>query len=86
MTKNTEERSAMFLTIVDMLQRHEKAKLKEIAYNADVSITTIHNWRTGKTFAPRINTLIKVSSVLGFNISLTRKRKSNLNLVKMGKR
>ena len=75
--KNTIRRSAMFLSIIDMLQGHDEASLKEIAFTASVSITTLHNWKYGKTISPRIDTLIKVSAVLGFTIGLKKTMKTN---------
>ena len=42
-----------------------------IAAKANVSPTTIYNWRIGKTMTPRIDTLQKVGAALGLRVSIT---------------
>lgn len=60
-------RLTIYEKIVDKLLTED---LKEIASDAEVSITTLINWTTGKTIAPRISTLYKVANVLGYDIVL----------------
>lgn len=45
---------------------------KDVAKASNCSVTTLHNWESGKTKAPRINTLTKVAAVLGYSIEWTR--------------
>jgi len=42
--------------------------LEDVAIQAECHHTTLRNWREGKVLAPRINTIIRVAHVLGYNI------------------
>ena len=42
--------------------------LSDVAKLAKCSVTTVRNWRDGKTVAPRINTLNAVAQVLGYSV------------------
>ena len=46
--------------------------LVDVAEAAGCHPTTIRNWRDGKVIAPRVNTLMNVADVLGYNIKWTR--------------
>ena len=45
---------------------------KDVAIMAKCSVTTLYNWESGKTKAPRIDTLTRVAAVLGYSIQWTR--------------
>lgn len=53
-------------------------QLKEVAEEAKVSIATLYNWISGKTYNPHINTLVKVATTLGYDIRLVKTRKLRL--------
>jgi len=57
---------ALYASVQDDLQG---ACLEDIAYLSRRSVTTLRNWREGKTIAPRINTLTSVAQVLGYKIT-----------------
>ncbi len=69
----------IFSQIIDMLP-YDWADMVELAEAADVSPVTIWNWYSGHTKSPRLITLAKVASALGFNIELVAVR--HLKLVK----
>ena len=50
-------------------------RVQDIADKAGVHQTTLNNWMTGKTVAPRLDTLTKVGDTVGYEITLRRKRK-----------
>jgi DNA-binding XRE family transcriptional regulator len=53
-----------------------------LAHDAGVSPQTIWSWESGRTISPRINTMVKVATALGYDIALVRPTKPNLRLVK----
>lgn len=67
------DREQIFLEILKHLW-DRKGEFKEISEKAGVHISTLYNWTELKTFAPRIDTLCKVSGALGFEIVLELKR------------
>ncbi len=51
-----------------------------LAHDAGVSPQTLWCWESGRTISPRINTMVKVATALGYSIDLVRS-KPNLKLV-----
>ena len=54
---------------------------KSVAKAAGIATSTIYFWLSGKTKKPRLDTIIKVADVLGYNVVLVRKQ-AQLRLVK----
>lgn len=67
-------RCDLFLELVSKLQRKSNEQLKQIAEEAGVVCQTLHNWAYGETFNPHLNTIIKVSTAMGYQVSLVRKK------------
>lgn len=44
----------------------------DLAQEADISPSTIHNWVHGKTLHPRIDTLTKVATAMGYSFAIHR--------------
>lgn len=72
----TQEREEIFTVVIDNLVWLNCAELKEVANEASVSVSTLHYWVYGYTIAPRISTLAKVARALGYELRLSRPRRS----------
>lgn len=66
------EREEIFLDIIYELEKHNDEEKRRIALEASVHYTTLYNWTSFKTVAPRISTLVRVARVLGYDIALVR--------------
>lgn len=60
-------RDALFTELVGILVNYD---FKSVSEAADVGVTTLWNWCYGATIAPRLNTLVKVAKVLGYELAL----------------
>lgn len=69
-------RADLFIELVGFLQRKSNEQLKQIAEEAGVVAQTLHNWAYGETFNPHLNTIIKVSKAMGYEIRLSKKKTS----------
>lgn len=67
-----DERTELFLAVLDCLWRYNDAEKRWVAEQAGCSWVTLYNWCSGKTTHPRIDTLTNVGRALGFNIRLVR--------------
>ena len=47
-------------------------ELDELAWQADVHISTLYNWRGGRVKCPRIETIDRVSRVLGYRLAIAK--------------
>lgn len=81
-----DRRAKLFLDVIGILMRYDDTEKRELALQAGVHWVTLYAWCSGKTNAPRIDTLVKVASALGFEIFLHRKTagvvRGGLRLVK----
>lgn len=75
-------REKIFLTIIDHLWRLDGDAIKDLAESARVHYTTLYNWRNAVTIAPKISTLVRVSYCLGYHITLTPIKKTQLRRIK----
>lgn len=55
--------------------------MRELAHDAGVSAFTLYSWVEGITVSPRLNTMIKVATAVGYSIELVKPRPA-LRLVK----
>jgi DNA-binding phage protein len=53
----------------------------ELAKDAGICPQTLWSWAEGVTLSPRINTMVKVATALGYELTMA-KSKPNLRLVK----
>jgi DNA-binding phage protein len=77
-----DQRTKLLLDMIDILWQYNDAGLCDLAAEAGVHWTTLYNWKAGKTTHPRIDTLVKVATVLGMEIRLVKIKKPKLRLVK----
>lgn len=73
--QDEDERTSLFLEVLDCLWRYNDAEKRAIAEEAGCSWQTLYNWCGGHTTHPRIDTLTKVGTALGFRIKLVRDTK-----------
>ena len=81
-----ESREQVYLEIVDLLNTYTKAERAYIAETAGVSITTVRNWCSLRTWSPQIRTLAHVARALGYDIVLKRMRPAPPKLKIVGKK
>lgn len=68
------DREQVFLEIVDMLRKYNKAEQAYIALRAGVARTTIRNWCELRVWSPQIRTLAPIARALGYDLVLKRQR------------
>ena len=68
------QRTNLFIELVSILQRKSNEQFKLIAEEAGVTTQTLNNWAWGETFNPHLNTIIKVSGAMGYEITMHRKK------------
>lgn len=71
----TRQQFQCYRTIVSHLWELDHMGMRELATTAGVSEATLYNWRGGKVYAPRLNTLTAVALALGYDIVLRKHRK-----------
>ena len=76
------KRLQIFFTIIDALIDKSGAELREISDHSGVSLPTIYFWLNGTTRNPRIDTISKVASCIGFEIILKKAGRPQLRLVR----
>lgn len=64
-------RHQLFLEMIHQLYNTD---LKQLAKDAEVSISTLYNWTYGTTISPRSDTLFRVAAALGYKIEWKRSR------------
>ena len=67
-------KTRIFIDIIHLLWQYNDAGLRSIAEEANVHWTTLYGWRSGKTIAPRSDTLFRVAAALGYDIKLVKKK------------
>lgn len=78
----TTSRAKVFDQIVDILHDYRDGQLKQVADAACIHHMTLYWWKTGVTLRPRIDTLVAVAAVLGYEIELVRRGPRKLLVVK----
>ena len=67
------ERQPLFIQLVSRLQKMSAIQFKIIADDAEITVQTLNNWAWGETFNPHLNTVIRVSKAMGYEITLQKK-------------
>ena len=70
-TKIEVQQSRMLKELVRHIPRTWEG-MQDLAHQANVSPVTLWYWVEGRTISPRINTMIKVATALGYDIGLTK--------------
>lgn len=71
----------MFKDLINHIPQHWEGQVI-LAHDAGVCPATLWSWVSGRTISPRINTMVKVATAIGYDIALVRPTKPNLRLVK----
>lgn len=61
----------MFKDLIKHIPHHWDGQVN-LAHDAGVSPQTLWSWVEGRTISPRINTMVKVATALGYDIALTK--------------
>lgn len=61
---------------------NDPRSVEEIADEAEVVPSTIYFWLNGDTYAPRINTMSKVATALGYVFVLRKAKSGNVRRIK----
>lgn len=69
-----DNRDQIFVDLLDYVQDLTNAERVELAEQAGVHQMTLYFWCSGKTVAPRINTLCRVAYALGLELTLVRRK------------
>ena len=67
-----EERTDLFLKVLECLWRYNDAEKKAVAEEAGCCWTTLYFWCSGRTTHPRIDTMSPVAKALGYRVVLKR--------------
>lgn len=70
-TPAEERRVVLFLKLIDFLPNNP-ADLKLLAKEAKVSVSTLDNWRSGRTITPHLATAYRVIHALGLDLRITK--------------
>ena len=82
--KQTAQQKAIasrLIIVNDLCSLLEGKNIKFIAQESGTAQATIHAWMSGKTIAPRIDTMMGVADALNYDIKLTRRVKRRLKSV-----
>lgn len=80
--KSEVEKAKMFKDLIRHIPKDWDG-MANMAERAGVATVTLYNWKTGITTSPRISTLIKVATVVGYEVQLVRiKPNPKLRMIK----
>lgn len=77
---DTPYRENLFEELISHLMKLPDRQLKAVAEEAEITYQTLNNWCWGSTMNPHLNTIMKVSRALGYEVQL-RKPKRHLKKV-----
>lgn len=66
----------IFMEVIKHLWKLNDQEMRALALESGVGLSTLHNWKYGSTLRPRIDTLTKVTTTMGYEITLVRRRSS----------
>lgn len=70
MKVKNDPREQIFLEMISILWQFDGEGMKRIADEANVHWTTVYNWRNAVVMTPRLDKLVAVALVLGYEVVL----------------
>lgn len=68
-------REELFSKLIGALLKVPAARLIDIAEEAEINKQTLNNWLYGSTMNPHLNTIMRVSRAMGYEVTLAKPKK-----------